>query len=218
MYHAARNSCMLLWMKDTIPTGFEVSEYSVIWSKPMKTLSSQRTESDNWLYSNKWSSFRRPCKATLPISERISLKDFSSTYWGTFFVLPAVCLLWLWFIMNWMISMYNVVFDFGKLLDCPFLHRIQKNRRSKGTFASSCSCLSYKWNSNFDTSSLLRNLLIKHSLSTSLKPMISAWRSSPPRSSSALEIRVVINTQQLLRLFPLKISYISESRPQRYSS
>ena len=172
----------------------------------MKTLSSERTESDNWLSSNKWSSFRRPCKATLPISERISLKDFSSTYWGAFFVLSSVCLLWLWFKMNWMMSMYNVVFDFGKLSDCPFLHKIQKNRRSKGTFASSSRFLSDKYSSNFPASSKLRNRRIKSRLYFPLNPVISACKSSPPRSSSALEIRVVINTQQLLRLFPLKIS------------
>ena len=217
MYHAARNSCMLLWIKETIPTGCKVSEYSVIWSKPMKTLSSQQTESDNWLYSNKWSSFKRLCRATFPISERISLKDFSSTYCFVF-VLSAVCLLWLWFKMNWTMSTYNLVLDFGKLFDCPSFHRIQNNRRSKGTFASSSSSLLYKWAFKFDTSSLLRNLRINCSLSTSLNPVISACRSSPPRSSSAFEIRVVINTQQFLRLFPLKISYISESSPLRYSS
>ena len=220
MYHAARNSCMLLWIKETIPIGRKVSEYSVIWSKPMKTLSSQRTESDNWLYSNKWSSFKRLCRATFPISERISLKDFSSTYCFVF-VLSAVCrLLWLWFKMNWTMSLYNLVLDSGKLFDCPSFHKIQNNRRSKGTFASSSSSLVYKWACKFDTSSLLRNLRINCCLSTLLNPVISACRSSwsPPRSSSAFEIRVVINTQQLLKLFLLKISYISESSPLRYSS
>ena len=178
----------------------------------MKTFSSQRTESDNWLYSNKWSSFRRPCKATLPISERISLKEATSSYLG------GDWLLWLWSKINWTIAIYKLVLVFGKCFDCPLFHKVQKNRRSRGTLASSSNFLLFKWSCKFDTSSLSRNLRINSFLSTSLNPVISASRTLPPRSSSALEIRVVINTQQLLRLFPLKISYISELRPMRYSS